>query len=170
MPHFVSPKFLSFIVSVHDAEQRDDKQKSEKNDNKSATSNGVNQKKPYQKPQSRANSKTEVIQNSVQISKEPNGIKATNPSKSPESSEPKYIPKGKLTILNSELKEVQSFGSVDLIPVTNASRPELKVHEKPVKNLIEITPLLNNQNEKTPIQAEKFNDLSPPKDSSKIQG
>lgn len=47
----------------------------------------------------------------------------------------------------SELKEVQSFGSVDLIPVSNTAKQDPKVHEKPVKNFVEITPLISAQND-----------------------
>lgn len=166
VPHFVGPKFLSYIVSVHDAdssESSDEKEKSQKDDNKSVNSN---QKQPYQNPQTKSNIKcNEVIQSPIQISRESNGNKI---SIQPESSKP--IPKSQLNVL-PEIKEVQSFGSVDLIPVTtDSTRSELKIHEKPVKNFVEITPLLNNQNDKVSIQTEKICDLPPLKESSNIQG
>lgn len=171
VPHFVGPKFLSYIVSVHDAEPSescDEKEKSQKNENKLATSDEFNQKQSYQSPQTKSNVKSnEVIQSPIQINKESYGNKIVN---QPENYDPKSLPKSQLNIL-PEIKEVQSFGSVDLIPVTtDSTRSELKVHEKPVKNFVEITPLLNNHNDKVPTQPEKTCDLPPLKESSNIQG
>lgn len=168
VPHFAGPKFLSFIVAVHDAEKTDENEKCDKNDNKLATSNGANQNQPYQKPQTKSNVKiSNVLSKPVQINKELNDKKITNP----DGCDSKSLSKSQRTIL-PELKEVQSFGSVDLIPVTSdAKRSDLKVHEKPVNNFVEITPLLNNQNEKVPTQLEKTCDPSSHlKESSTIQG
>ncbi|XP_055325067.1 mucin-3A-like [Sitodiplosis mosellana] len=163
VPHFVEPKFLSFIVSVHGAERSDEEEKSDKDASKSATSNELNQNQP----QTKSNVKPkEVIQNPVQINKELNGTKTTNSS---ESSDSKSLPKTQLNI-SPVLNEVQSFGSVDLIPVSSdSSRPEFKMHEQPVKNFVEITPLLNNQNEKLSLQSEKSIDLPKRKEPSSIQ-
>lgn len=71
-----------------------------------------------------------------------------------------------------ELKEVQSFGSVDLIPVSSATKQDPKVHEKPVKNFVEITPLISGQNESISKKAEKSDDVpaQQPKVSTCIAG
>lgn len=70
-----------------------------------------------------------------------------------------------------ELKEVQSFGSVDLIPVSNATKHDPKVHEKPVKNFVEITPLISSRNENISKKTENdIPDQLQPKVSTYVEG
>lgn len=107
----------------------------------------------YQASEQNSNHKSnEAIINLSNSKQEINGIKLS------ENTDAKLQPKSQLNIL-PELKEVQSFGSVDLIPVTNQSKPELKVHEKPVNNFVEITPLVNKPNENALSQSDKLCEL-----------
>lgn len=167
MPHFVGPKFLSFIVAVHDTDRSDEKEKNNKVTNKPLTTNQSNEINKNQPPTKLNVKSTPVIHDPIQVHKEINDTKTII-----NSSDSKSSPKTQLNLL-PELKEVKSFGSVDLIPVSSdLSRSELKVHEKPVKNFVEITPLVNNQNEKIPTHAETaVDDSSKQKESTtSVQG
>lgn len=167
MPHFVGPKFLSFIVAVHDTDRSDGKETNDKVANKPLTTKQANEINKNQ-PQTKSNVKSKAeIHDPVQV----NGTK-TIINSSENRSDLKSNTKSQLTLL-PELKEVKSFGSVDLIPVTSdLSRPELKVHEKPVKNFVEITPLVNTQNENIPTHSgAAVDDSSKQKESTtNIQG
>lgn len=155
VPHFVKPKLLSFIITVHDSKEENDE---------NANANVTNKVDASSKstPKSELDGKNEVNQTKPPNEQEANGDKNTDLNG-------KTTPKSQLNAL-PELKEVQSFGSVDLIPVSSSSIPELKVHEKPVKNYVEITPLLSNQNEKVLTKPETTYDSVQLKEQSNIQG
>lgn len=144
VPHFDVPKSISFIVTVHDDKTND---KTDQIQNKCT----VQQNAAFEKGSD--NKSNEVTLN------QSNGKQETNATKSTNGIDAETQPKAQMNIL-PELKEVQSFGSVDLIPVTNTSPPELKLHGKPVNNFVEITPLISKQNEKVPTQSEKACELS----------
>lgn len=150
VPHFVGPKLLSFIVTVHDAKANDENEKIE---NESITSNSIT---THQTPQPKSDGKN--VDGTQKLSQPIPDAVCKKSDNSLEKAEEKSPSKSQLTIL-PELKDVQSFGSVDVIPVTSSSKPELKVHEKPVKNFVEITPLLSGQNEKTSTSPDKSCDL-----------
>lgn len=154
VPHFVSPKLLSFIITVND-----DKTSStyENVENKSNIQDIQTYQTPQNKNNGESNDETPNVHNKY--------LKSTNSCDSPDT---RFRSKSQLNIL-PELTEVQSFGSVDLIPVTNSPKPELKIHEKPVKNFVEITPLLNDQFEMTSTQPEKPSTLQL-KEHPKLQG
>lgn len=163
VPHFVGPKFVSFIVAVHDTDRSDENNKVVNKPLTINQSNEINKNQPQ--------TKWNVNHDPVQVKIDLNGTKSVHNS-SKTRSDLESHPKTHLNLL-PELKEVKSFGSVDLIPVNNdLSRSELKVHEKPVKNSVEITPLVNNQNEKIPTHAEiAVDDSSKQKESTtNIQG
>lgn len=150
IPHFVAPKLLSFIVAVHD----DKKNKAYENvKNKSITQ----ESKTCQTPQEKTNGKSSNQQS--------NFIKTPNSNDGPDAG---CLSKSQLKVV-SELNEVQSFGSVDLIPVTNSPKNDLRTHEKPVKNFVEITPLPNESFEIIPKQPEKSFNLQL-KEQPKTQG
>lgn len=159
VPHFTKPKLLSFIITVHDSKENDE------NENKSSEQKMANAKTKGTSETSQSNAKNEVIQTQAQQDEQQsNGSTNAN---LPNNVDGKAAAKPKLP----ELKEVQSFGSVDLIPVSNSSVPELKVHEKPVKNYVEITPLPSSQNDKVISKPEITCDLVPLKEQpNNIQG
>lgn len=148
VPHFAEPKLLSFIITVHDSKTKDNNQ-NENAENKMEIKTIVAVEAA---PQPKSDNRNVVIQKQP-----PNG----HQTKSTDSScvaDGKTVPKLQLNALPKK-QDVQSFGSVDLIPVTSSSIPELKVHEKPVKNFVEITPLMGGQNEKVPTTSETSCDL-----------
>lgn len=111
-------------------------------------------------PQSKTDSKNDVAQKASQNEEKQNG-------NLPNIMDVKSISKPQLP----ELKEVQSFGSVDLIPVSSTSVSDIKVHEKPVKNFVEITPLPNKQTDKTHSKSESSCELVQLKEKqTNIQG
>lgn len=136
VPHYVQPKFLSFIITVHDKEEKKDENANEHPAKRLDASTS-------ETPQSKTDSKNDVAQIPSQNEEKQNG-------NLPNIMDVKSISKPQLP----ELKEVQSFGSVDLIPVSSTSVSDLKVHEKPVKNFVEITPLPNKQTDKTHSKSE----------------
>lgn len=158
VPHFDAPKLISFIVTVHDDETHDKNDKNDKNnkiENKcivqqTAACQAVSAKRSDDKP-------NEVVLKQSNRKPESISTKLTNGTHA------EAQPKVQIKILPElkEVTEVQSFGSLDLIPVTNSSRPELKVHEKPVNNFVEITPLLSKHDEKVPTHSDKTCELSP---------
>ncbi|XP_031620562.1 putative uncharacterized protein DDB_G0282133 [Contarinia nasturtii] len=166
VPHFIVPKFFSFIISVYEAKsnkKNDTKEKREIVDIKSTNShapneNVLNKRSPEKKSKNKSN---KTVQSPAKNNKE------TIEEKTVESIDnygAKTLPKSQLNI---ELNEVQSFGSVDLIPVTNSSKPEMKIHEKPVKNFVEITPLVSSQNAN--VSLDKFCDLVEQKEHQNSQ-
>lgn len=170
VPHFVSPKLLSFIVNVHDEKPNDENEKNTSNsapthqtpqkDCEKSGTNGVIQKIPPTKLGPCGKEKSDSLSKPDE--------KLQYPTKSQNQAQPQ--PKSQLDTL-PELNEVQSFGSVDLIPVTSSSKPDPKVHEKPVKNFVEITPLPSNQpNESALSKPETSCELAQPKESSNVQG
>lgn len=170
VPNFVGPKCLSFIITVHDVKPTAKIDEIKKIDNKITNPNASAQNNNLiQKLQEKSKVGTvELIENPLSSNnKEINHKKTISDI---EHSESKSLSKSQLKIL-PELKEFQSFGSVDLIPVNNLSKPELKVHGKPVKNSVEITPLVTNQNEKVAgKQPEKSYDSIQLKEPSNLQG
>lgn len=164
MPHFIVPKFFSFIITVHDSNSKNETEKCETNESKTKNLNRPNENKSHKKSSSNKskNKCNKIVKNAAKNNNETIEKKTVDPI---ENSEKIHLQK---TQLNIELKEVQSFGSVDLIPVTNTTKSELKVHEKPVKNFVEITPLVNSQNEKAPL--EKSCGLVQQKEQSSSQG
>lgn len=158
VPHFVGPKLLSFIITVHESQANDENENANienKTDNSTRTVCETSQSKPE--------NKTELIQKKSQNDTESNGHTDVDSLKKSDgtSNPPNILP---------EIKEVQSFGSVDLIPVSSSSVPELKVHEKPVKNFVEITPLPSNQTENVHSKPEKTGDLIQSKEQASHQG
>lgn len=153
VPHYVQPKFLSFIITVHDKEEKKDENANEHPAKRLDASTS-------ETPQSKSDSKNDVAQMPSQNEEKQNG-------NLPNIMDVKSISKPQLP----ELKEVQSFGSVDLIPVSSTSVSELKVHEKPVKNFVEITPLPNKKTDKTHSNSESPCELVQLKEKqTKIQG
>lgn len=167
VPQFVGPKFLSFIVTVHDAKSNDE---NEQNHNNSVvtTNQQTSQKNGEHETKDEIKKTTQIIEHLDNVSNECNSQNKPNAlgqSQQQCQSQPKPLS-------NSlpDLKEVQSFGSVDLIPVTSASKLDLKVHEKPVNNFVEITPLPEAQIEKSPTKSDTSSNLLQSKLSSNVQG
>lgn len=180
VPHFVGPKLLSFIVNVHDATESKD------NENEKCDSKTVNAstKKIFKTSQSKSEGKSCETKERIEklpLNNQTSYDKLT--ANSPEKQKGKTQPKAQLqqqqqqlkqkTHLQQqkpqcnsqlsnipEVKEVQSFGSVDLIPVSNESISEPKIHEIPVKNFVEITPLISDQNDRISTTQEKFENAS----------
>lgn len=166
VPQFVAPKLFSFIVAVNDAKQNDGKiandetkvDSTAKRDTYQISPNkSENQSKPSEEVIDKLPVKNQTCDKTIEhpVNDKSNGQNASQ-----------------IQQLNtlSELKEVQSFGSVDLIPVTNSSKSELKVHEKPVKNFVEITPVLSNQNETIPSKPDKSIEIAQPTVATCVQG
>lgn len=191
VPHFVGPKLLNSIsITVRD------KNATESNDdeNKKCSSETVNKSTPEicktskNKTECKTNEPTEVIVELSTNNQTPyDKLQANSPEKQndklPAQPQQKQVQQQQQQLqheiakqkpqLNTlpELKEVQSFGSVDLIPVSNATKQDPKVHEKPVKNFVEITPLISAQNEKISAKSEKSDDVAAqPKLSTCIEG
>lgn len=137
VPHFVGPKLLSFIVTVHDSKINDG---NENLNNKDATVSATSIERNNDNVKNEKCNKNEQ-QNQIQFSSGEvlNGEKDTNVLNE------SNLPSNALNILTEELGEIKKFGSVDVIPVTNSSKFELKQpHKQPVKNSVEITRLVSN--------------------------
>lgn len=150
MPHFAGPTLLSNNVS-----------KAAHDDDKNCENETINKSTPKQCEVSENNGTcrtNEAKEVTVKLSTNNRKPEANPPEEIQVQAQQKQIQPQHQTqygITNqkpqsntlSELKEVQSFGSVDLIPVSNATKQDPKVHEKPVRNFVEITPLISAQNE-----------------------
>lgn len=125
---------------------------------KLSTNNQISYKKPQVNLPEKQNEKRQIQTQQKQIQSQQIQHEATKQ-------------KSQLNTL-PDLKEVQSFGSVDLIPVSNATKQDPKVHEKPVKNFVEITPLISAQNENISKKPEKSDDnpTHQPKVSACVEG
>lgn len=159
VPHFVGPKLLSFIITVHES-QANDENENANIENKT----DISTRTVCEKSQSKPENENELIQKKSQNDTESNGhtdVDLLKKSNGTSINQPNILP---------EIKEVQSFGSVDLIPVSSSSVIELKVHEKPVKNFVEITPLPSNQSENVHSKPEKTGDLVQSKEQANHQG
>lgn len=169
VPHFVGPKLLSFIVTVHDAKPNDENEKNQSN-SVVTTIQLTSQKNGERKTKEEIQKTPQVIENLDSGSNECNTHK--KPIAKVESQQQPQCQSQPMPLSNSlpELKEVQSFGSVDLIPVTISSKLDLKVHEKPVNNFVEITPLLGEKIEKSPTKPNISGDSVQPKVSTNVQG
>lgn len=64
-----------------------------------------------------------------------------------------------------ELSEIKTFGSVEVIPVTNATKFEIKMHQQLIKNTVEITPVLPDPSFNTPPEKITY---SPSKESNDL--
>lgn len=143
VPHFVEPKFLSFIIAVHD--ERTD----EKKDN--AASSAADDKICDSVPEALQFAASKP---SVNISKSENGPPVAIANDELPTNQPgKKLP---------ELSEIKKFGSVEVIPVTNATKFEVKMHQQLIKNTVEITPLLPDPGFNTPPEKMAY---SPSKES-----
>lgn len=158
VPHFVGPKLLSFIISAHDQDAAKTPDNDENEKCKSETFENATPTKPKMSSNKTESNKTEEVTENLSTNEQTScnkpqaklsAIQQGEQQKPQEAKQPKSQSNHQLNTL-PELKEVQSFGSVDLIPVpSNTSRPDYKLHENPVKNFVEITPLVNNQKDKT---------------------
>lgn len=166
VPHFVGPKLLSFIVTVHDAKPHDENEKIQNksiiattqetlpNDNENET-NKVIEKLPLGGKQlENGSTECNLLEQSVKTQTK---CQLATESKSLSNTLP-------------ELKDVQSFGSVDLIPVKTTSKPDFKVHEKPVNNFVEITPLPGNHTDQSITKLETSSELIQSNISSNVHG
>lgn len=167
VPHFVGPKLLSFIVTVHDDDGDDDpaepyanessKRPSKTTDKKTASDLCEKSQNPNECKSK--NQTTKVLENLPATDRPSYEKSNTNTLQSQNEMSQQQLQqrnqKQQGTALRSshsdlqagtlaELKEVQSFGSLDLIPVSNTTKSDPKTHEKPVKNFVEITPLISD--------------------------
>lgn len=148
MPHFVEPKFLSFILAVHDGktdEKKDD-------ENSSGADDNICDSMP-QIPQFGASKQSDKKSNS-----EKGKPIATANDESPTNQPVKKLP---------ELSEIKKFGSVEVIPVTNATKFEIKMHQQLIKNTIEITALLPDPSFNTPPEKMTYSPMKESIDSMK---
>lgn len=187
VPHFVGPKLLSFIVTVHDD---DDATESDNDEIQKCPGKVVDkstskllQKKSQNQIECKTKSKASEVIEKAQIHSPQKLDRTPQPKQKPHQQQPHQKqqdntsqnaqPDHQLNNL-AELKEVQSFGSLDLIPVSNALTSDAKrTHEKPVKNFVEITPLVINdvQNEKVTTKTEIIVEKSvQPKGSACVEG
>lgn len=167
MPHFIRPKLLSNIcITVHDKNATEP----ENDENKKFENETVNKSTPkicktlQNKTKCNTHKTAEmIVELSTNNRKSYDKPLAISPEKQNGKllSQPQHETTQQKPQLNTlpELKEVQSFGSVDLIPVSNATKQDPKVHEKPVKNFVEITPLIRGQNENSSTKPEKSTDV-----------
>lgn len=150
-PYFVEPKNLSFIVTVHEAD---------------ATSNEANAE-----PSINAN----ILNKSVECDSQLIGKNGVDNIESPPSTNnadasDKFSPESQASTGKNQPRSIHTlpdegeskkFGSVEVIAVTNTTQLDSKPHQQPVKNSVEITPLITNI-QSTELLAEPHSELHAP--------
>lgn len=132
-PYFVEPKNLSFIVTVHEADATS-------NDGKADTSMNANVKSVECDSQVIGKSGVENGGSS------PANTNNANTADTFSSESTASAGKGQLKSMHilPDEGETKKFGSVEVIAVTNTKQLDSKPHQQPVKNSVEITPLITN--------------------------
>lgn len=131
-PPFIGPKLLSYIVTIHDDIRQCDEEVNK-------ISKSIN--KSISKP------KNKNCNNNNNVSVSPNkNLKLVKDVAKRKSSllngQKKSDSDNKLPNISLAIPEIQKIGSVEIIPVSKSSNSEIKPHDQPIKNSVQITPLL----------------------------
>lgn len=157
-------KFNIEVPSVHDDCSQLDNNRNENSKNK-ANTDGTQIDLVVSVQKKKKKSKEKLMKTSPKIRK--------GSSKINENKLVKDTPK---TVSNGlpELGEIQKFGSVELIPVSKPFSYEDRLHNQPIKNSVEITPLITSPGDNVTLH-QKTEEVCTPnesitKDSMNVQG
>lgn len=128
VPYFAAPKVLSFIITVHGPKVTTNNANADKTPDANAS---------IEQNSNKCDNRTTDKNDTNKSKKSPDTSASNGPKQSGMSTE-----KAQSSHILPDEGETKKFGSVEVIAVTNSSQFELKPHEQPVKNSVEITPLI----------------------------